>query len=369
MKHICHCTSVHKLDDVRIFIKECAALVAVGYKVSLVVPGATDATVNGVEIHGVPLTTSRWRRFYFTVNAVAEKALSLHADAYHLHDPELLRIAKRLKQSGAKVVYDAHEDLPKQLLAKTYLPIFIRKILSSFFEKYEKTIAKKISGIITATPLIADRFKKYNPSTVFVGNYPELTDMPMPVEWVFRKEEICYVGGIFRTRGAFEMIRAMEFISDAEFNLAGTFSPASMRDEVIQLPGWSKVKELGFLNRDGIRKILSQSKVGLVLLHPTQSYMEALPVKLFEYMAAGIPVVASDFPILSEIVKRHRCGILIDPLDVHAIATAINFLLQHPHEAEEMGRRGRQAVENEYSWDSQAKKLVGFYSQILALKN
>lgn len=366
MKHICHVTSVHQPTDVRIFLKECRSLAGAGFKVSLVVAGADDREVDGVSIYGVAKSAGRLSRFWHTVNEVMERAVSLKADVYHLHDPELLRDVQKLAKAGAKVTYDAHEDLPKQVMAKTYIPYFLRKPISLLAERMERRVVQKLAGVVTATPIIAERFKKYNPNTTAICNFPSLIDMPVPVLWSDKADEVCYIGGIFKTRGAVEMVNAMTGLDNTRLNLAGSFSPQSLRSELMNLPGWDKVNELGFLNRDGIRSILSRSKVGLVLLHPTDSYKEALPVKLFEYMAAGLPVVASNFPIIKEIVEKHQCGRCVDPLDTSAITTAIRFLIDHPLEAFEMGQRGRKAVEKYYSWQSQEKLLVEFYQNLLS---
>jgi glycosyltransferase involved in cell wall biosynthesis len=352
--------------DVRIFVKECRSLAAAGFRVSLVVAGASDQIIDGVSIYGVPAARGRLSRIFSTVDAVVSRALALKADAYHLHDPELLRCAGKLLRSGAKVVYDAHEDLPKQLLAKSYIPSLLRKSLSSAVKLLEKRYAAKLSGIVCATPIIANRYKAYQPNTISLCNYPSLEDMPLPVDWSQKSNEVCYIGGIFKTRGAVEMVKAMTDLQVVKLNLAGSYSPEILRSELLQLPGWSQVNELGFLDRNGIRAVLSRSKVGLVVLHPTDSYLEALPVKLFEYMAAGLPVIASDFPILKDIVERHHCGICVNPKDPIAIAAAIDYLLSNPGEAAEMGQRGRRAVEQDYSWNSQSNLLIDFYTKLLS---
>jgi len=77
-------------------------------------------------------------------------------------------------------------------------------------------------------------------------------------------------------------------------------------------------------------------------------------------------VVASDFPLWREVVNKSGCGILVDPLDPRAIATAMAHLLHNPQKAEEMGQRGRRAVEELYNWESEKRKLLTLYEQLLS---
>ncbi len=128
--------------------------------------------------------------------------------------------------------------------------------------------------------------------------------------------------------------------SGARLNLAGEFPEGVLKSEVRKTPGWAKVNELGFLSRPELRAVLDRSMAGVVTLHPTPAYIHALPVKLFEYMAAGLPVIASDFPLWREIVVGNGCGICVDPLNSASIAGSIDRLLAEPGEAKRWARTG-----------------------------
>jgi glycosyltransferase involved in cell wall biosynthesis len=171
------------------------------------------------------------------------------------------------------------------------------------------------------------------------------------------------VGVISPDRGLYSMLTALAQV-DGRLLLAGKFSPQSLADQARQLPAWKQVDYCGVLDRQGVATLLSQSRVGVVTLLPTPSYLPSLPVKLFEYMLAGLPIVASDFPLWREIVDDARCGLLVDPSDPDAIARACEWLLDNPEEAQEMGQRGRAAVIEKYNWSSEAQRLVRFYRRL-----
>ncbi len=132
-------------------------------------------------------------------------------------------------------------------------------------------------------------------------------------------------------------------------------------DAGLDLAG-ERVDLRGRLSRDGVAEVLREARVGLLVLHPVEAHLQSLPIKLFEYMAAGIPVVASDFPFWRELVGE--AGVLVDPNDVDAIAAAIETLLDDPANAEAMGARGREAVATRFGWEAEGERLLSLYERI-----
>ena len=365
-----HLTSVHPRYDTRIFIKQCRSLAGHGYEVTLVVAdGNGDEFKDGVRIVDVGKPFGRLDRVLGITRRVFRKAIEQDADIYHLHDPELLPAGLRLKRLGRLVVFDSHEDVPRQILGKSYLPPVVRGMLSRWMDRYERHACPRMDGIIAATPFIRDKFLGMHARTVDINNFPILGELDVPVPWTQKQTEVSYIGGLGAIRGVREIVRAGELLrSYARINLAGRFSERDVEREVKAKPGWSRVNELGFLDRQGVRDVLRRSVAGLVTLHPIINYLDALPVKMFEYMAVGIPVIASDFPLWRKIIESNKCGLLINPLNPSAIAEAIDYLVTHPENAQLMGANGHKAVVQLYNWQIEEEKLFAFYEQLLSSK-
>ena len=364
---VVHLTSVHPRYDTRIFVKQCRTLAGHCYEVTLVVAdGKGNELKEGINIIDVGKPSSRAGRILQTTQQVLRQAVTLDADLYHLHDPELIPAGMRLKWLGRKVVFDSHEDVPLQILGKPYLPSMVRSMLSKVVDCYERYACPRMDGIVAATPFIRDKFLGMHARIVDINNYPILEELDIQMPWSQKQAEICYIGGIGANRGIREIVLAAELLrSNASINLAGRFTEADVEKEVKARPGWGRINELGFLDREGVRNTLGRSMAGLVTLHPIVNYLDALPVKMFEYMAAGIPVIASDFPLWREIVIGNDCGLCVDPLDPAAIAEAIDYLVGHPDEARRLGQNGRAAVMARYNWANEEKKLLDFYASLV----
>ena len=366
---VVHMTSVHSALDVRIFHRHCKSLARAGYEVVLVAAHPRDAKVDGVQIRAIPRRHNRLLRMTCSVYQVFRKALREQADVYHFHDPELIAVGALLAARGRSVVYDVHEDLPADVRYKPYLPAWLRPSLSWLIDRFEKAASHRFSGIVSATRPIADRFASSNKNSIVVHNFPILDELPLPlVPWENRKSSIAYVGSITEARGVRELITAINLVPErfkARLVLAGSFAPTGLKEKVARSSGWQKVDYLGVVDRYSVAKVLSSARIGVVLLHPEPNFLRAMPIKLFEYMASGIPVVASDFPLWREMIQDAGYGLVVDPLDSKAIANAIEYLLSHPIEAEAMGQRGREAVERKYNWRGEEEKLFQFYQGLL----
>ena len=367
---IIHFTTVHPRHDLRIRYKQVSALQdTYPGDVALYVqdglgherdPAGFDIVDTGPRPKGRlrRMTVGAWRMFRAVRKARPKVA--------HFHDPELMPWAIMLSFTGIKVVYDVHEDLPRQILHKGYFSKPVARILSTVAETIERAATPFMSAIIVVVPAMLQRFPAKK--TYLIANFPILDEAPSNVDHSNKEPRFVYAGGITEARGALKMLESINLMERAETKLAllGNFVPESLEDKLSKMPGWSRTDSFGWSDRQTVQKEYARASAGLVLLEPTPQYLISYPVKMFEYMAAGLPIIASDFPLWKEIVDDAGCGLTVDPKDPKAIADAMKYMLDNPAHALEMGKRGRQAAEEKYNWNAEKATLNELYTRLLA---
>ena len=366
-----HISIIHVPFDNRIFAKQCRTLAAAGHEVHLVVGGAPQEHIDGVQFHAIssdptrPSARRQWSRYL----RAAVWAFRLRPSTFHLHDPHLIPLGVLLKLGGSRVVYDVHEDYPAHARTKLAGHPVRAWVKARMWAALEWVAVKTMDRFVCASRAVAERFP--SDRTIVVRNFPLHTSfMPPSVNGAFRPypkrpNTVLYHGNMSKVRGLPDVLRAIELVPadlGCRLRLLGHFKdPALARRtaavERVDLLSWQPFAEV-------IRELF-QARVGLALLHPHPNHMDAIRSnKLFEYMAAGLPVIASDFPTWRELVVGTGCGLVVDPRDPTAIAAAIEHLLTHPADAEAMGERGRAAVLERFNWDGEGARLVSLYRDL-----
>jgi glycosyltransferase involved in cell wall biosynthesis len=358
---VCMLSSVHSADDIRIVEKEARSLSALGHAVTVVArpPGPRDRGDIEFKLIEVP-AVSRWKRPWVNGRAAVALARSTRPDVVHFHDPELIPFALMLKRQGCAVIYDVHEDVPADIYSKTWIPSMLRPIVARGAEMVERTTAHCFDAIVAATPTIADRFRRYDVRVSVVRNSVRLDEFVEPTSETKRHRQAVYIGRTSFDRGLAEMVKACAAVQ-LPLVLAGGIGAEEA--------GWLKkissdVQYMGKLGRSEIADLLNSSLIGLSLLLPEPNYLHSLPTKLFEYMAAGLPVITSDLPRSKEIVEVAGCGFSVSLDNPKALTDKLSMLVSNPGRAIELGLAGRAAVSRDYNWEHDAAELKNLYCEI-----
>jgi len=374
---VCMLTTVHQPYDTRVFHKEAKSLAKV-HNVVLIAPdeGGADKEVDGVRIITVKKPGSKVLH-PITMWRVFKAGFKQDCDVYHCHEPGSLFVCAILKVlRGKKLIYDAHEHYPSLIAEDSLFPDFTRPLVRVFADVEERVLARFADVVITVDENLASKYKKHHKDVVIISNYPKLSlfsenkisdDLKNEFE---RNMVLLYVGGLTKDRGTLESIQALQKIvkkvPNAKLVFLGEFKGgAEYKEEVIsyvEKKNFDRYVEFsGYVPHEDVVEYMNMAKVGTLFLQPIPRYINAVSIKLFEYMACGLPVVASNFPAISRVVKEADCGILVDPTDVDEIADAMVYMLEYPEEAKRMGENGRRAVEEKYNWERMEERLLELY--------
>ncbi len=362
MNKVCHVTSVHKYTDVRIFHKQCISL-SKKYDVYLVAPNVKDQTISNVKICGVTLPLGRVRRV-MNLNRIYKRALEIDADIYHFHDPELMKMGLKFKQRGKKVVFDSHEDIPLDIAEKKWIPSLFRPLLSRYYENLQKRILPQYDALVSVTPSIIDKLKQLNINTYQITNYPIYKDFEDNRKW---NNSICFAGLISPSWLHHNVIDALS-ACNITYEIVGPSDPDYI-SKLSKLASWNKVSYGGTIKHGEVYSYIQRSMAGIALYDYLPSFGYKLGSlgnnKIFEYMAAGVPVIATDFVLWRDLIEKNNCGICVNPHDIDAIKNAIIYLLNNPQKARIMGDNGARVSRELFNWESQENILFTLYEKLV----
>jgi glycosyltransferase involved in cell wall biosynthesis len=369
---VCHVISGYYRNDARIFQRQCKSLRDAGFLVSIL----TNDDLPEEILEGIPIysTNNYWnnriRVLLFAKKQFLKRSFEVDADIYQMHSPELLSLGLALSRAGKKVIYDAHEDLPRHIIEKEWLPRLVRKPLSIIVEKYMNAILKRYHAIISPHSHVVDILKKINPNTTLITNFARVLpckDISLD-EYLQRHKIICYSGTVYLHSNQISMFDALNEFADVTYTIAGYCAPEYL-EVLSKHPSYNKFSYIGRINWADLSSFYNKARIGFVVIDYKMNLGWKRGTyavnKIFEYMESGLPVICSDYELWKEIVDEFSCGICVEPGNKTQLHDAIAYLIDNPEKAYIMGQNGRKAVAEKFNWETQEKIYCNLFNQLL----
>lgn len=385
---ICFLSTSHDATDARVFHREAVSLAEAGYDVTYYTPFSPTETVDGVDIRSVeldgidtdggdgpplPEVADRLR----TAFALLRTLYDTDYDVYHFHDVELLPVGVALSVlTNGRVVYDVHEDVEHVVGHKDLFPRPLRPLLSRVVSTLERRLAASVDGVIAASADIAARFADHD-NTVIVTNYPARRWAENAEETALTADEdgegvqFVYCGLLSELRGIPTVIEAIEAVPeehDVSLVIGGKYASEDDRRRIEQAArGTDRVELVGWLpSLAAVIDLFYESDVGVMCFEPEPNKTHAAhrSNKLFQYMAARLPIIVSDVGNWTDVVEGNDCGIAVDPTDPERIAAAMTALVEDPDRRARFAENGHRAALETYNWETQRERLLGLYDRL-----
>jgi glycosyltransferase involved in cell wall biosynthesis len=365
-------------------LKEARSLARLGHQITIIAwdrqrayPASEQPApgVQVVRVQGAPSAYGIGARQILRLPRFWQAAFSLleaaQPEILHCHDFDTLPAGLWWgRRRGLPVVYDAHEYYAE--LARPRLTGLVGKLLYQIIRYGEKLGARWSSAVITVDETLGDLYRRTNQNVVIVGHYPPGDQAQQP-SCAFSHPELrlLYVGRLSRDRGLLAYAELLSRLRrraiPARLRLAGVFTPAEEEKAF-----WEAIGDLrpfvdyeGWVTYERVPELIRSADLGLALLMPEPRYVAALPVKLFEYMAAGLPVIASHFPQITQVVESSACGVAIDPLQPSQAVETIAQWWEQPAAARQAGENGRQAILSTYNWERLVDQIDALYRSLV----
>jgi glycosyltransferase involved in cell wall biosynthesis len=363
---VCQLTSRHALTDERILHRMAWTADKYGYRSVVAGPGDSDGAYGTIELVACPRgvhkqslrvrLASQWHLLCW--------ALRSDGRVFQFHDPELLLMAFALTCCGRKVIYDVHEDFEANMLDRMAGFGAAGRLLAKTWWLFERSIASWFDAVVVADRHVAAKFTRLKP--LILGNFPRM-DFTRPADATGEGTfNLVYVGGVTAERGITAALNALALLprTDIRFHIAGDCRDSELLERLAAEP---RVIYHGFVPWTSLSGLYEKAHLGLALYQPLESFTYfpgENTVKIIEYMAAGLPVLCSDFPGLRAFVETPGYGLAVKPDDPAAIAAVIEQFCSSPEFCRRLGRNARRAFEQEYNWEKHESKLADLYKRL-----
>jgi glycosyltransferase involved in cell wall biosynthesis len=363
---------IHKVQtlDPRSFYKQGRSLSKAGYEITIIGLFDKDKTIHGIKLVGFKSLKRRLSRFFITNYHIFIRALKDRADIYHFHDLDFVPWAMLLKVlTRSKIIYDIHEAYPEYILIKTYIPKVFRKMLSILIYLMEHGFIKFFDAIIPNDNYILKGFQHENSVVIF--NFPTLDFFKSKngTPWQEKEYDLFYHGSLPKYHFESMMNIAEKLNSENVKNIWGIVTNDSStvtwaKQEIKKRKLDVNFDFLPYTDYLNVFDYLSMAKIGIIPLPPFKKFFKNIPLKMFEFMGCGLPMVLSDLPPSRQFIEGKNCAVAVEPNNINEYAKAIKLLLNNPEKAVEMGNNGKKLVFESYNWTSEEKKLLKLYEEL-----
>ena len=363
---ICHLTTVHQADDVRIFYRECLSLAKIrNYKVIICAPGKIPVESNVIH-HKIANTLAfRPARVIMSQINALRVVGKIKADVWHIHDPELLPIAALLILLNRRIIWDAHEDYYRQFDStinyRKYLPTLLRPFVKLTVKLFLDYIDRRAVGIIGATKSIAKKYKNNN--VIVVGNEVVLTNFNS-CQPNYKNKNILFIGQASSSQCYREVVKAISMIPDLKLIVAcRNIDEIEMKYAFEMLQ--NRFSYLGWLNRKELAFAFSSSVVGLVTYENNPNHQDNRPNKFFEFCAAGLPIVATPTKFNINLIKDSGSGLISKDFRSRSLKLALEEIVSSEKVWSNCSEAGRKWVKKNGDWSISERSLLNLYSKVL----
>ncbi len=368
-------TTVHPIDDTRIFFKEILSLAKAGHKINYIVKhGEISNKHPNINIIYLKNNNKLSTRFQNVILAF-RIARGLKAHVVHFHDPDFLIAAVILKLFyKRKIIYDIHELYFDSLLHKSYLSKNVSRLLSNGYRLVDNLSVRFFDRVILAETGYYKYYRNLTKKITTLQNYLSKQYLSDKVEihsGPQKELNFVYLGSISKVRGIYEIINLAEVLSqnnNFKIHIIGPWYPPQLEYEIRRIISDIRLVNNfiihGRLTFPKAQKLLEKCDVGLLFLYPNLNITTTLPTKLFEYMGKGLAVIMSNFSSWKKFNQKYNCGMTIDIFNISKEKSKLNTFLNNDFELKKIKQRNVQTVNKYFLWENEEKKLLEIYNQL-----
>ena len=343
---------VHHPQDARIYFREISALLSRGHQVSYA--AAFDSFSishldSRIETITIPRASGKSRIKALLAVRKLLRTRSIDFDLVLIHDPELLLVASASK---TPVVWDVHEDTAAAISAKSWLPDFLKRPTAKFIKKLELR-AEQQHHLLLAETEYQSRFKKSHPII------PNTTLVPDYVAAAPTKSVI-YLGNITTLRGGQTLLSVGKALKPHGIimELVGSCPETALAAQLTQAASNGDLIWHGFVPNETAKQLLPGKLAGLSLLQNHPNYQVSQPTKIYEYLAAGIPVISTALPHAKKLINAANAGVIVDFDNAEQVVTEILNLANDPAAWQRFSESGHRYVQQHHNWGVDQEKFI-----------